>query len=209
VNSRGRRVALGAAALGLATSAVTVFILRGRIVEEWHIHRLGNGDDEARQEELGWMAEHGEEASWLAVMELFSRREFLRLHEENRGWLFVLAGAADQIGKRLGPKRLEAAMIRALDRATSRPEVQVLVAAFLFDGKSDQFEPRTFDLAIRRCREYLSNPDPLIRLAAVHVLGKAGERARTVLPALEALKNDAHQDVRQAAVEAIQKISGA
>jgi hypothetical protein len=207
VRPRGRRVALVAAVLALTTAALPAFLLRGRIVEEWHIHRLGNGDEKASQGELEWMAEHGEEASWLAVMGLLSRREFLRL-QTNGGVLLVPAIAADRIGKRIGPERLEAAMTRVLDRATGRPEVHILVAAFLFWGNNDRFEPRTFDLAIRRAREHLSNLDSLIRLGAVRVIASAGERARALLPALEPLKNDAVPEVRVAAAEAIKRISG-
>lgn len=204
---RGRRVAIAAAVLGLATLAATGFILRERVLEEWNIHRFRTGDDRSKQAALEWMGEHGREASWISLAELLSRVELSRNQREFARWGFVMGVAVNDIGKRLGQERLEASITKLLDQNTSTPEHLVLVAALVIQGDHSQFQPRTFELAIRRLRESLSSPNPMIRMAAVNTLAEAGERARAVVPALQPLKNDPDQEVRKAAAEAIERLS--
>jgi hypothetical protein len=115
---------------------------------------------------------------------------------------------------RLGPERARAAVLDLLSRTSVPSRVVVAVARGQINGggggiKFISLEPQAIDMAVRRLREALGDPDPLVRAGAAYGLGDAGERGRATLPALEPLKNDADPRVRQAAAEAIQKTSGA
>jgi HEAT repeat protein len=203
---KGKRITVVAVVLGLAAIAGTAFALHERIIEEWHIHRLRSGGDTVRDEQFSWMAEHGEEASWLALAELLSRPEQLRLLRAGLdGKLAIYADV--EIEKHLGPERLEAVMTRTLNRETSPPEVQIFIALNIIFSRNSKFAPITFDLAVSRVCELLSNPDPLIRQRAASVLSGAGERARSCLPALQKLKDDPDPEVRKAATMAIKRLS--
>jgi HEAT repeat protein len=70
MKKRGRRIALAATVLGLATIVVAAVLLRERIVEEWYLRLLGSGSPQMRAAAIQKLGEIG------------SEKALLRLHEE-------------------------------------------------------------------------------------------------------------------------------
>ena len=196
---RGRRVALAAAVLGLTTIALAAFLRRGRIEEEWHIRHFQKGDLKADWRALEWMESHGAEASWLV------------LGETAMGGVDIDGDQCLKIQKkielRFGPARLDAAIQRVLERKAGSDPFRVHVASRLMSGKyPGSFTPSRIELAMLRLREGLSDPKGQVRSISVYGLANAGERARSLVPAIEPLKNDPIKSVREAAVFAIERL---
>jgi HEAT repeat protein len=53
----------------------------------------------------------------------------------------------------------------------------------------------------------LEDPDPTVRVVAIHALGKFGTAAKSAVPGLQKARNDASANVRDAAAETLKKIA--
>jgi hypothetical protein len=238
VTGKGRRLAIAAIAMGLAVVAVTVFLLRGRILEEWHIYRFAHGDESAKKAELEWIGEHGGGNSLLALSEWSAansvliflesnllrekgeipmqpeanrrfEKDYMQREFENKPIIFLVNQAGKKFRDRLGPERLTEIRMKYLaSLKISRRFLVVIARGAIIDVSNTRFTPGAIDLAARRLRECLSDPDPLVRTGAIYGLGDAGERAGPgIFEAPTPLREDPDEVVREAAVYVIRRLS--
>ena len=219
---KGRRVAIIVTALGLATPTVTAFLLRERIEEAWYVHNFGTGDDR-HWLALQWMQDHGREAS----LEIIIKHIYASDNSHQRSKLGQMKADLDQINddlerawdleayeaikSRIGDEGTNTVVLKLLTLKNT-PKITATIAICAVRSYSHfmlsfgNLKSQTIDLAAQRLREYLSNPDPLVRAMAARGLGEAGELAGACLPAIEPLKNDADPRVREAATHALKRL---
>ena len=148
----GRRIAHAAAVLGLATIAVSVVLLRPRLIEEWYLLQLRSGSPEARAVAIDKLGEVGSETALLrlhgyalkqqkgaisigrTITELVGTNmlvtSFRMFYEsENHGWDWRLFRALDNIKERIGPSREIACYVKAIEREAAEPHLRVYLSA--------------------------------------------------------------------------------
>jgi hypothetical protein len=235
MTGKGRRLAIAAVTLGLAVAAATAFLLRGRILEEWHIYRFAHGDESAKKVELEWMGEYGGEVSFRCLAEWSTQNldnpffilSSLKTHQQTKTsteaeWRYFVStllnsnpvhSSLDRAGKRIrerfGNEKLEKLLMEQLASSKASPRLLIVYARIaIVDLDNTQFPEGAFDLAVRRLRLCLSDPDPLVRTGAIYGLGDAEERAgEGIFEALTPLREDPDEVVREAAVYVIRRLS--
>jgi hypothetical protein len=65
----GRRVAIGAGAVAFVVIVGAMVACRHRILEEWYLYRLRNGDDETKEAAISWIFVHARAERALPALE--------------------------------------------------------------------------------------------------------------------------------------------
>jgi hypothetical protein len=235
MHAKGRQLAVSSAILAITAVVVAVLLLRGRIIEEWNIHRFRNGTPEDRQAAMVWMGLNGGEASLVAVMEeyissdpwTFLIREHKREAKDVESLMEPLAriryqdlkakqdlppallSVSRKISERLTSEGVTAVFLSVLRRSAGGARLLVFASrAAIVNDFDFALGTEAIDLAVKRLRELLHEPDPLIRIGAAYGLADAGPRAGTgTITAIKPLLDDPDPVVHEAAIFAINRLS--
>ena len=235
MRSKGRQLAVSSAILAITAVVVAVLLLRGRLIEEWNIHRLRAGTAEERQAALVWMGLNGGEASLVAVMEeyissdpwTFLIREHKREARDVESLMEPLARIRYQdLKARDGPTPGLPAASRAISDRLTKDGVTAVFRSVLrrraggarllvFTSRAaivNDFDfalgAEAIDLAVKQLRDLLRDSDPLIRIGAAYGLADAGPRAGPgSITAIKPLLDDPDAVVHEAAIFAINRLS--
>jgi HEAT repeat protein len=228
------------AVTGLATIAIVVLVARGWIFEQWNIYRFNHGGMESRNRALEWMAEKGGEDSMIALdgwcssyswqillipdltkseldqnLPPATRKRlsgiYQHLEQAAASVSDLVVGAMNKIQERLGESAMVKIRMKLLSGAKTPGRLLVSMArSAIVIGPSLGLGPGAVDLAVRRLRECLADPDPLVRTGAANGLADAGERAGPgAIEALTALEHDSDEVVREAATCAVGRLKAA
>jgi hypothetical protein len=228
----GRRVALVTGGISAAAIGIAAFAARDRIAEEWYIHRLGKGDDEAKIAAIEELGVRGGEMALIALEELrlsncipdeltiedlaSARRspvvavgpgQAIKIPVTTDEFVVRSRRASGRIQGRLGPGCMASIAGKLLPRNGGSPRLRVLLAREVIAKRPGyDLGPDMVEIAILRLQDCLQSLDPIVKVGAAYGLGEAGHRASDALPALVALRGDPDQRVRVAAECAIRKI---
>jgi HEAT repeat protein len=183
---RGLRLAFLLGAAAIAAVGVAAYLLRERVLEEWHLVQLASGDAETREAAAERLVELG---SPRGILEFLERRG----GEENVRW----RDRAEAAVRRLSP-----AQAGRLAREALRGEQTVLwdLLELLDEAKSAGAAAAAFHCVL------LQDHDAAVRRVAAELLGRAGAAAAVAIPPLAAALDDPDRDVRFWATTALAKI---
>ena len=221
VKTKGRRVALAAGAMGIATIALAAFLGRDRIAEEWWLWRFSRGL--GIEEKTRAIERLGELRSSRAVPLMVSwvRRET----EARRNLVMAVVGpvlvAIQRIGSAAVPSILpilddpdrDMRIIACLSLSKLGPQAAEALPALIQRTKDHGFKQR--GMAVQALGKIgppstvlptlvgiLDENDSLARNAAIHAIGDMGPAASSALPKLKDLS------ISREVQEAIDKIEG-